>query len=87
MPVCLQDRARKQLEAQIADENRRIALAKSLERQQQRQTEVEQIRQQMQQVGLLLGSVMSGLVSGQSCTNNAYLGIKCVRLQPQTTLL
>ena len=46
----MQDRVRKQLEAQLAEENRRMALAKALERQQQRQAEATETRQQMQQV-------------------------------------
>lgn len=46
---CEQERVRKDLESQMADENRRMALAKSLERQQQRQAEAAEIRQQLQQ--------------------------------------
>jgi hypothetical protein len=46
----VQESARKQFESQVADENRRTALAKSLERQQQRQAEAAEVRQQMQQV-------------------------------------
>jgi hypothetical protein len=64
MHVCfiyVQESARKQIESQVADENRRIALAKSLERQQQRQTEAAEIRQQMQQVRKL------GSVTQQGC--------------------
>lgn len=52
LAVHLQERARKELASQVAEENRRIALAKSLERQQQRQAEAEAIRQDMQQVRL-----------------------------------
>lgn len=57
LAVHLQERARKELASQVAEENRRIALAKSLERQQQRQAEAEAIRQDMQQVRLDRGAV------------------------------
>ena len=50
MLLLLQESARKQFECQIAEENRRIALAKTLERTQQRQAEVQELQQQMLEV-------------------------------------
>jgi hypothetical protein len=60
LAVHLQERARKELASQVAEENRRIALAKSLERQQQRQAEAEANRQDMQQVRLSRQIVLGG---------------------------
>lgn len=44
--------ARRQFEAEVSEENRRIALAKTLERHQQRQAEVQELQKQLQQVRL-----------------------------------